>query len=83
MDFTLPVVVTYRRENGDTGSSIGTCIILNNEGWALTASHIVEAMMSIESEIETFKAYNAKVSEINSDSSLNRAECKKEIAFSK
>ena len=79
MEFTLPVVVTYRRENGETGSSIGTCIILNNEGWVLTASHIVEAMMSFESEMETFSAYNAKVSEINSDSSLNRSERKKKL----
>ena len=79
MEFTVPVVVTYRCENGDTGSSIGTGIILNNEGWVLTASHIVEAMMSIERETETVKAYNAKVSEINSDSSLNRTERKRKL----
>lgn len=79
MEFTHPVVVTYQRENGDTGSSIGTCIILNNEGWVLTVSHIVETMMSIENEIEAFNAYKAKVSEINSDSSLNRAERNKKL----
>ena len=79
MEFTLPVVVMYRRENGEVGSSNGTFIVLNNEGWVLTASHIIEAMMSFENEIKANSAYKANVAEINSDSTLSRTERKKKL----
>jgi len=32
-DFTRPLIVFTRKENGDIGTSVGSCVILNDEGW--------------------------------------------------
>ncbi len=43
--YTLPVVVLQRFFDGSVASNCGSCIVVNPEGWVLTAFHIVQQMI--------------------------------------
>ena len=59
--YTLPVVVSYRRQDGSTGSSIGAFIVLNEDGWILTAWHIVGQMQKFAQELSSYNDYMGKI----------------------
>ena len=75
MGYTRPVVISARYKNGETESSIATSVILNDQGWLLTASHVVESMQKLERS----RTYNSKVCQIRRDTSISREEQKKKI----
>ena len=77
--FTLPLVVSARREDGMTGSAIGTFIVINNEGWILTACHLVKHIRSLAEEQKLYRDHRAKVAKIKNDRSLNGATRKKKL----
>jgi len=39
--FTRPVIMSRRRVDGSCDSGIGSFVVVNNEGWIITAAHIV------------------------------------------
>ena len=77
--YTLPVVVSYRRQDGSTGSSIGAFIVLNEDGWILTACHIVSLIQEFVQEQNAYNDYAAKVASVNVDGKLSKPERKKKI----
>lgn len=77
--YTLPVVISYRLENGEVRSSIATFIVLNDEGWILTAFHVMEFMLNLQNNLDISNAYKAKVSEIDAEMNVNRTERKKRL----
>ena len=78
-EYTLPVVISFRREKGETDSVIGSFILLNDEGWILTAQHIVEKIQELINEFNLYKSYKKESSAINSDISLSKAQRKKKM----
>ncbi|WP_153800563.1 trypsin-like peptidase domain-containing protein [Foetidibacter luteolus] len=42
--FTFPIIISHRSYNGQCGSGIGTFVIINEEGWFVTAFHIIEQL---------------------------------------
>lgn len=40
--FTWPLIVSTLHQSGQVKSSVGTLIVINDEGWFLTAAHMVE-----------------------------------------
>ncbi|MDE2818658.1 MAG: serine protease [Chloroflexota bacterium] len=77
--YTLPVVVSYRRQDGSTGSSIGAFIVLNEDGWILTACHIVSKMQKFANELTAYNDYVGKIASLDAAGTLSRAERKKKI----
>ncbi len=75
VEYTLPVVVSSHRKNGRTESSIATFVVLNDEGWVLTACHVIKGV----AKLERSRSYRSKVSEIKGDESLSRKEQKEKI----
>ena len=47
MNFTAPVVVSLRTDTGLCRSTIGTFIVVNEEGWCITAHHIIEGISEV------------------------------------
>ena len=41
---TMPVIITSRHTDGSLSSGCGTFIVLNKDGWILTAAHIIEQL---------------------------------------
>lgn len=71
--FTRPVVVSMRTVRGDTRSSIGAFIIVNAEGWILTARHLIGLIQSCQRQKDTHRKYEADVRELRQDAgSLQR-----------
>ena len=77
--YTLPVVVSYRRQDGTTGSLIGAFIVLNEDGWILTAAHIVSEMQRFAQELNAYNDYTAQQASLGAEGKLTRAERKKKI----
>ncbi len=46
--FTRPLVISTRSADGTVRCSIGAYIVLNAEGWALTAGHMMEALRAAD-----------------------------------
>jgi len=50
--FTFPYVGLRRRRRGVVYSKMGAFVVLNAEGWALTSSHLVDEILSVEREVQ-------------------------------
>ena len=55
VQFTVPIIISMRHHSGECSASVGTCVIINEDGWMLTAYHIVNQFQQI---IESHKKYN-------------------------
>lgn len=47
----LPVISAYRTRRGKVSYSIGAFMILNEDGWIITASHILKTIMATHEEV--------------------------------
>lgn len=61
-EYSRPVVISTRQQNGDVNSSVATFIVLNREGWILTAAHIYDSFVKFQSDLKKAK----EIEEINS-----------------
>jgi hypothetical protein len=62
MKFTRPVITSTRQYDGTVNCSCGTFIVLNEEGWILTAGHLFDSFMA-------FQTTNKKIREIEAQNS--------------
>src|SRR5262245_19853927 len=69
--FTWPVVLSRRTVGGKCSSSIGSCTIINDEGWMLTCAHIVDAFEKMVKEAELVRDTRAQMAAIKADASLS------------
>src|SRR5258708_6395043 len=51
-NFTIPVVLSRKTIGGDSSSSIGAFVIVNDQGWIVTAYHIVELLQKMQADAE-------------------------------
>lgn len=59
--FTLPIVACFvGPENNSPGSSIGACVVVNKDGWILTANHILQDLESLQSRKDSYDHYHAE-----------------------
>lgn len=70
--FTLPVVISHRRHDGICLASIGTFVMINSDGWAVTALHIIEEIERLTKAAEQFQADEKARQKIYADSSLDK-----------
>jgi Trypsin-like peptidase domain len=68
--YTLPVIISRRLESGRVTCSCGSFIVLNPEGWILTAGHVVGDLPVFQAHQKEIADYKAKKREIESDPSL-------------
>jgi hypothetical protein len=48
--YTQPVIISRRAVNGKCSSSIGSYVVINAEGWIVTAGHIIEQIAKLNDE---------------------------------
>lgn len=58
--FTQPVLISHRFFNKDIESGLGSFIIINEEGWILTAAHIIESLYVFRQHAQEMQAYKQK-----------------------
>lgn len=63
--FTFPVVLSRLQWDGHCSSSIGAFVVVNADGWALTAGHIVDQISQLNDEYAATQAYEAGLAAAN------------------
>ena len=76
MGYTRPVVLSKRLQNKQISSGMATFIVLNKEGWALTAAHVVQDVAVAAQHTKESEEYNKQVALINSDESTSKGKKK-------
>jgi len=81
--FTFPLVVSFRYFDGTVDASVGAYIVLNREGWVLTAAHVVQALLHRDEHQRQVQLYNESVLKISQDASLNKRQQEQRISVLK
>jgi len=61
--FTRPLVVSTRSYNGRVDAAIGAYIVVNSDGWVVTAAHAFGALVKYNEDFKSIQAYNALIEE--------------------
>jgi hypothetical protein len=77
--FTLPVVLSRKTVGGACSSGIGSFVIVNKDGWIITAGHILEQLDSLLIGEQAMRAYEAQRAAIEADASIGAKEKKRRI----
>jgi hypothetical protein len=77
--YTRPVMVLKRLENGNVASGFATYMLLNKDGWALTAAHVMTDAVTAQQHAQERAAYMQRMAEINSNPSYSTGKKRHEI----
>ncbi len=69
--FTHPIVVSAHYFDGTVRCSLGAYIVLNPDGWAITAAHLLEVIPAFQQHSKEIGEYNKHVAAIEQNSQLN------------
>lgn len=69
--FTRPIAVSRLAWNGKCSNGMGSFILLNDQGWVLTAGHIVDQIVVMDRESSESAQHEAKIDAIEKDSTLD------------
>jgi hypothetical protein len=58
MKFTRPVIISYRTLDGTVVSSCASFVMLNREGWMVTAGHVFDSMTRLNDDAEKIRQAN-------------------------
>ena len=58
--FTRPLIISTRTVDGTVSSSCGTFIIINPEGWILTAGHLFDSFVKYQQDMKKIKEVEEK-----------------------
>ncbi len=70
-EYTFPVLVSYYFFNETVESSIGSFVILNNEGWIITAAHVIDPASLWQQHAVEIQKHNEAVAYIESNERLD------------
>lgn len=73
-EFTFPIVMSRRSVGGSCASSIGTFVVLNKDGWIVTAGHILRQWHQLLQGVDQTRATQKARELIENDASLTRKE---------
>ncbi len=77
--FTQPVILSRKTIGGACSSSIGAFVVINDEGWFVTAGHILEQLGKLNEETEETRSLETQRASIRADASLTEKEKRKKI----
>ena len=65
--FTRPVVISSRTTQGACSGTVGAYVVLNREGWILTAGHLLEIVREQQESARRHAGYRGNVVEFHRD----------------
>jgi len=77
--FTHPVVVSCRYFDGTVQCSVGAYILLNTEGWALSAAHVLSVVPAYNKHQDEIRRYRESVKVIEGNTKLNKKQVDRQI----
>lgn len=69
--FTFPVVLSRRMLNGACGSGMGSFVVINSDGWIVTAAHIFNEIDVCLQQVKQVQQHAQDEAAIRADQSLN------------
>ncbi len=51
-EYTRPVVTSIRRRDGGVSAEVGSFIVLNSDGWILTAGHVFDSLVRYQGDMK-------------------------------
>lgn len=77
--YTRPVIISAREVSGRVTCGVGAFVVLNTEGWVLTACHILEVLRKADQDAAKIAEREQKESAIVADASLTPGQRKSKI----
>lgn len=72
--YTYPVIISYRKVNGECGAAIGAFVVINENGWFVTALHIIQQIQELQQSNQQYHETLRIRKEIENDSSIKKGE---------
>lgn len=79
-NYTQPVLISTLRFDGTVECSVGTFVIVNSEGWIVTAAHIFDTMLTHQRDTVEINQYNKEINEIENNKYLSHQDKKRKLA---
>jgi len=70
-DYTQPVLISHRFQNGHIESGLGSFIIVNEEGWILTAAHLLEPINTFNKHVKEREAFKKSRMAVDQHASMS------------
>ena len=74
-EFTRPLAVSIRHQDGSVETTIGSFIVINREGWVLTAGHMYDSFVKYQSDLKKAE----EIKELNSSRASKRGAPSSEV----
>lgn len=78
-NFTRPLVISSRTVEGNCRSAIGAYIVLNSDGWILTAGHLLNMIGEQQESARRYRGYRGNVVEFQRDAVADKRFRKKGV----
>src|SRR5690349_2299324 len=79
--YTRAVIVSYVDAAGECQSAMGTYVVVNDQGWILTAYHLIELYGKLTAAKKEWKQYQQQRLTIEQEPSLTEKQRKKKLHF--
>lgn len=79
MQYTLPVMSSRRLESGAVECGMASFIVLNSDGWILTAAHVIRDLITFQEHIKEKREYDDRVKALTSNTKLSASQRRKQI----
>jgi len=70
--FTLPVVISSRLQSGECAGAVGACVVVNRDGWVLTAAHLVAEIMRQQRSAGRHRAHQSDIRQVEQDTTADK-----------
>jgi hypothetical protein len=77
--FTNPVIISMRFYDRSVECTGGAFVVLNDEGWIITAAHIWESFLAFQKHTRELKAYKQQLEAIEQDQRLTTKQKNKKL----
>ena len=77
--FTRPVVISSRSAQGECAGTIGAYVVVNREGWILTAGHLLDIVRAQQDSARRHAGYGGNVVEFHRDIAADKRYRKKGV----
>jgi hypothetical protein len=78
--FTSPVIISMRYYDKTVTCHIGSSVLLNDEGWVITAAHLLKPYFEFLEHQKEITKFENNVAQIENNKKLNRKQKRKKIS---
>jgi trypsin-like peptidase len=75
-EFTGPVVTSMRHRDGTVACGAAAFVVVNDEGWIVTAAHVLNASVVFDQHRQELAAYELRVQQIDASGATQKAKNK-------